>query len=260
MNFVLAMIMATFIGGAAGYVGSLMVTKRMALAGGSLGHLTLPGVALGLLYGFDISIGAFLFLAIGISLIWAFREITDIPMEALTGVVFASSLAIAFLFLPEKHTVPALIGNISQISPIATFFTMILSVCIFFMVWKIYPKMILSSISEDVAKSEGMEVGKYNFIYLLSIAIAVALGVRVVGSLLTAALVAIPASTSKNLSKNHFQYSYGSLVLGSIASGLGVIVFMITGNSIGPLDIPSPGPLIIIISAIFFAVSMVLKR
>lgn len=260
MNFILALIMGAFIGGAAGYVGSLMVTKRMALAGGSLGHLTLPGVALGLIYGFDVSLGAFLFLALGISLIWVFRERTDIPMEALTGVVFASSLAIAFLFLPERHTVPALIGDISQISPFATLSTVGLSIAIFFMVWKIYPKMVLSSISEDVARSEGMDIGKNNFVYLLSIAIAVALGVRVVGSLLTAALVAIPASTSKNLSKNHFQYSYGSLVLGGLAGGLGVAIFKFTGSSIGPVDISSPGPLIIIISATFFVASVFLKR
>lgn len=260
MNFILAFIMAIFVGGAAGYVGSLMVTKRMALAGGALGHLTLPGVALGMIYGFDVSLGAFLFLAIGISLIWWFRERTDLPMEALTGVVFASSLAIAFLFLPEQHTVPALIGDISQISPIATVLTVIFSLLVFFMVWKIYPEMVLSSISEDVARTEGVEIRKYNFVYLLSVAIAVALGVRIVGSLLTAALVAIPASTSRNLSKNHSQYSYGSLVLGGLASGLGVLGFKLTGTSIGPVNIASPGPLIIIVSAMFFAVSLFFKR
>lgn len=259
MNFVLALIMGAFIGGAAGYTGSLMVTKRMALAGGALGHLTLPGVALGLMYGFDVSLGAFLFLAMGISLIWWFRGRTSIPMEALTGVVFASSLSIAFLFLPEEHTFPALIGDISQISIIATFFTVVFSLSVFFMVKRIYPEMILSSISEDVAQSEGVSIRKYNFVYLLSVAIVVALGVRVVGSLLTAALVAIPASTSRNLSKNHFQYSYGSLALGGLASGLGILVFKFTGTSIGPITVSSPGPLIIIISALFFVVSLFVR-
>lgn len=260
MNFLLALIMGVFIGGAAGYVGSLMLTKRMALTGGALGHLTLPGIGLGLIYNFDISIGAFIFLAVGISLIWTFREKTEIPMEALTGVVFASSLAVAFLFLPEKHAIPALIGDISQISPLATFLTAILSISIFVMVRMIYPKMTLSSISEDVARSEGIEVGKNNFVYLFSIAIAVALGVRVMGSLLTAALVAIPASASRNLSKTQFQYSYGSLILGGLSSGLGIALFKFTSTSIGPAKIPSPGPLIIIISAAFFIVSMFLKK
>jgi ABC-type Mn2+/Zn2+ transport system permease subunit len=44
-----------FIGGAAGYLGSLMLSKRMALVAGPLGHLTLPGIALALLYDFNVS-------------------------------------------------------------------------------------------------------------------------------------------------------------------------------------------------------------
>lgn len=259
MNFLLALIMGGFIGGAAGYTGSLMVTKRMALAGGALGHLTLPGIALGMIYGFDVSLGAFVFLALGISLIWFFGRGTDIPMEALTGVVFATSVSIAFLFLPEKHTVDALIGDISNITPVSTFFTAILSIVVFLSVLRIYPKMLLSSVSEDVAKSEGVEMGKCNFVYLGSIAIVVALGVRVVGSLLTAALVAIPASTSRNLSENHFQYSYGSLALGSLATVLGIAVYKFTGRSLGPVT-AEPGPLIIIISALFFIVSLFFKK
>jgi zinc transport system permease protein len=35
-----------------------MLTKRMALMGVALSHLTLPGVALALLYDFDVSLGA----------------------------------------------------------------------------------------------------------------------------------------------------------------------------------------------------------
>ena len=53
-QFILSLITAIFIGGIAGYLGSLMLTKRMALIGGPLGHLALPGAALGLLYGFNI--------------------------------------------------------------------------------------------------------------------------------------------------------------------------------------------------------------
>ncbi len=260
MKFILALVMTAFIGGAAGYIGSLMVTKRMALTGGALGHLTLPGVALGLIYGFDVSIGAFLFLIIGVILIWLYEAATKIPMEALTAVVFSSSVSVAFLFLPKEETVPALIGDISQISIIATAITVVLSLGVLLITKKIYPKMLLSEISEDVAEAEGIDVDRYNLVYLIGIAIIIALGVRVVGSLLTAALVAIPAVTSRNLSENHFQYSHGSLVLGAISSIVGVSLYKLIGPSIGPLQIGSPGPLIIITSTIFFLISMVAKR
>jgi len=131
MQFILAIIMGAFIGGAAGYLGTLMLTKRMALVAGPLGHLTLPGIALALLYGFDVSLGAFPFVVLGIILIWLFEMRTKLPMEALTAIVFATGVAITFIFLPEEKTVPALIGNISQVSSTAVVITVILSSIIF---------------------------------------------------------------------------------------------------------------------------------
>jgi ABC-type Mn2+/Zn2+ transport system permease subunit len=117
---------------------------------------------------------------------------------------------------------------------------------------KIYSKMILAGISEDLAKVQGAHFGKYNLVYLLSIALTVALGVRIMGGLMTAALVAIPASTARNMSKNLTQYSYGGLVLGGLASILGIVGFKVTG-------LPA-GPLIVIVGSFFFLVSLGLKR
>ncbi|KXB06485.1 ABC transporter [candidate division MSBL1 archaeon SCGC-AAA382C18] len=260
MQYVLALIMTAFIGSASGYIGSLMVTKRMALTGGALGHLTLPGVALALKYSFDVSIGAFVILIVGVLLIWAYETTTGIPMEALTAVVFSSSVSIAFLFLPEKHAVPALIGDISQISEIVTIIAVILSLLVVLMTKKIYPKMLMSGISEDIAESEGINVEKYNLIYLIGIALIIALGVRVVGSLLTAALVAIPATAGRNISKNHFQYTSSSLIFGAISCIIGVSLYKLTGPSIWSLNVGSPGPLIIITSTAFFLTSLVAKK
>jgi ABC-type Mn2+/Zn2+ transport system permease subunit len=254
INFqvIFALVMATFIGGIAGYIGSLMVTKRMALMGGALGHLTMPGIALALFFNIDVSLGALLFLFLGIILIWFLEQRTQLPIEALTAVVFAVSLAVTFLFLPKEKMTQALIGDISQISLHITIITILLSVAMFFIIRKIYSGLILISISGGIAHSLHIHVKKYNLIYLVSIALIVALGVRVVGGLMTAALVAIPACTSKNLSKNLFQYSYSSMLLGSLSCFLGTLIFMIT-------NIPA-GPLIIIFSGVFFLISLLFKK
>ena len=53
-NYFISLITAVFIGGAAGYVGSLMATKKMSLVGDVLSHIALPGIGLGLLYGVNI--------------------------------------------------------------------------------------------------------------------------------------------------------------------------------------------------------------
>lgn len=251
-QFILSLITGIFIGGVSGFLGTLMLQKRMALVAGPLGHLALPGIALALLYNFNVSLGAFPFIILGIILIWLFELRTKLPMEVLTAVVFASGVAFSFLFLPIEQAEAALIGDISKVGFWEAIISAILSILIFLIVRKIFPKMTLINISEDLAKAEGINVKKYNFIYLGCIAIIVALGVKLVGGLLTAALVAIPAATARNLSRNIKEYSFLALFLGIFSAVLGIFLFKL-------FQFPA-GPMIILASTFFFLLSLILKR
>lgn len=225
------------IGGAAGYLGSLMLSRRMALVAGPLGHLTLPGIALALLWGFDVSLGAFPFVIVGVVLIWLLEMKTKLPMEALTALVFASGVAITFLFLPMDQAETALVGDISQASVRDTVLTVVVSVAILLAVKLTYPKMVLSNISDELAAAEGIDVKRYNLLYLFLIAVVVALGVKIVGGLLTAALVAIPPSAARNIAKNLRQYTFGATAIGAISAIFGVTLHQLTSYPAGPLVI-----------------------
>jgi ABC-type Mn2+/Zn2+ transport system permease subunit len=244
----LALIVAGAIGTVAGYLGSLMLTKRMALMGGALGHLTLPGVALALLYDFDVSLGAALFLAFGVALIWYLEQKTHLHLEALTAVVFSGSLATAFLFLPEKETDIALLGDISQISIATVVLTIAICIGLSWVIKSIYNDLVLSGISSDLAQSVGVNLKRNNTLYLVCIAITVALGVRIVGGLMTAALLAIPACTARNISTSLAKYAQISALAGCAACLAGVLFYALAG-------IP-PGPAIIIVSVVLFLISI----
>src|SRR3989344_4964500 len=235
-----------FIGGAAGDLGSLMLTKRMALVGDALGHVALPGMGLALLLGLNVSLGAFLFLLMGILFIWLFEIRTSLPTEALVGIVFVASLAIGFLIVPEPELLEALFGDISGVSFELASASVVFSVLIFLAVKRIYPKMVLAGISGDLAKSEGISIKKYNFIYLLSIAAIVAIGVKIIGALLVGALLIVPAAAARNLSRNLREYYLGSILLGAAAAFLGILLFKFTGFPAGPL--------IILVSTVFFLI------
>lgn len=161
-QFFYSLITGIFIGGTAGYLGTLMLPKRMALVAGPLGHLTLPGIALALIYGFDVSLGAFPFAILGVILIWLFKMRTKLPMEALTAIVFASGVAIAFLFLPIEQAETALVGDIINVGFLDTVIVSFLCLSLFLIIKKIYLKMTLINVSEDLAKSERIDVKKYN--------------------------------------------------------------------------------------------------
>lgn len=254
-QFILSLISAIFIGGTAGYLGSLMIIRRMGLVGGPLGHLALPGVALALVYHFNVFYGALLTIIVGGILIWLLQIKTKAPVEALTGLVFATGVALGFLILPfsNSHQLEeALVGDITKISFFDTILAIILSTLIFFIIRNIYSKLVLIEISEDLAKIEGIYVKKYNFLYIVSIGLMVALTVKLVGGLLPVALIVIPALTARNIFRSSFGYSYGSLFFGIISTTLGLYISKL-------YHLPA-GLLIILTSASLFLISIFFRR
>ena len=251
-NFFEILISGIFVGGVAGYLGSLMLSKKMTIVVDPLSHLALPGVALALIFGKDISLGAFLFLFFGAILIWFFEQKTKLPTETIIAILFTVSLAITFLFLSEHEIEEALVGDISKIGKIESLIIVLISLFVFFLIQKIYPKLTLISISEDLAMAEKIDLRKYQFLYLLSISAIVALGVKFVGGLLVAGLTALPAATARNLSKNLKTFRLLSSFFGIISAIFGVFLFQTT-------NFPA-GPMIIVVGFLFFIISTILKK
>jgi ABC-type Mn2+/Zn2+ transport system permease subunit len=251
-QLVLSLVAGVFIAGSAAYLGTLMLSKKMAVVAGPLGHLALPGAALALVYGFSISLGAFPFVVAGILLIWLLEIRTKLHMEALTAIVFATGVAAAFLFLPIDKAEAAMVGDISKIGVHATIASVILSGLVLIAVRHCYPEIMLISIHEDLAKTEGINVKLYNLVYLSAIAIIVALGVDLVGGLMTAALVAIPAAAARNISRTIVHYGVSSGVFGVISAIIGILVSTYAG-------LPA-GPLVILTSSTIFLITVPLAK
>ena len=248
----LSIVTGISIGAAAGYLGSLMLGRRMSLVAGPLGHLTLPGVALALLYGFDVSLGAFPFVAVGIAAIWLLELKTRLPLDALTAIVFATGVAIAFLLLPIDQAEAALVGDISRVGIGDMVAALLGCVIVVACAHRIYPQLVLINISEDLALSEGIRVRRINFTYLLLIAVVVALGVKLVGGLLTAALVAIPPAAARNVSTRLGQYALLSTMIGVVSTLAGILLYRLTG-------LPA-GPLVVLVSAVCFLATLPFAR
>lgn len=239
------LIVGALVGLASGYLGSLMVLRRMSLVGDALSHVALPGLALGLLLHFNPFWGAFGTLFLAIILIWLIENKTKLPTETLVGIFFALSLALGLLITPEPELLEALFGEIAKISLPEAILASALSILTVFIGHRIYQKLILGTISEDLARSMGVQTKKIDFIFLLLVALIVAIGIRVVGTLLMGSLVIIPAAAAKNLSKNLSFYVGFSTFFGLISAVLGIWLSRFTAFS--------PGPMVVLVgSAIFF--------
>ncbi len=241
-----------FIGGISAYLGTLMLSKKMSIVAGPLAHLALPGVALAILYHFSISLGIFPFVILGAIIIWLLEKKTKLPLENLSAIIFAIGVGSALLVLPLGRAEEALIGSIQTITLIQTLSIIVLSTIIFFIIKKVYSQIMLINIHEDLARIEGVKIDYLNLLYLLSIAFVVGLGVYLVGGLITAALIAIPAATGKNISHDLPGYIKWSVGIGIFNTILGILLAPC-------LHLPI-GPSIIVWSAIIFLVSVIFSK
>ena len=251
-SLLMSLAAGSFVGGASGYLGSLMITRKMALVGDALGHVALPGMGLALLLHLDSSVGAFVFLTLGILVIWRLGERTSLSLETLAGLVFVTSLALGFLIIPKPELLEGLIGDLSQLTAEGTGIAALISVVVIVVVKKIYPGMTLLSISPDLATVEGIPVSKYNFAYLCAVALIVSVGIRVAGSLLVGALVIVPAATARVLSSNLKFYRRASFGFGVVSAVLGILSARLFNLA--------PGPTIILMSSILFIFAVMSKR
>lgn len=251
-NFILSLIVALFVGGVAGYLGSVIILRRLALVGDALSHVALPGIGIALVFNLNPFLLAFIFLAVSTLIIWVLENKTKIPLEALVGILFTAALALGILITPEIELAEALFGDISKINFLDGVLTIILSILIIFVGRKIYKKLILGVISEDLAVSSGIKIKRIDLIFLILISIIVALGVKVVGTLLMGALVIIPAAGARNLSRGIKTYSFLSSVFGSFSALSGVFLAKF-------FNFP-PGPVVVLIGVFIFLLSLLKIR
>lgn len=246
------LIIGALVGASSGYLGSFMVLKRMSLVGDALSHVALPGIALALTFGVNPMLGAFAFLILSAIGIWYLSEKSDVYPEALVGVFFTASLSLGLLLTPEPELLEALFGNIDSISKLDGLIVLIGSVLIFLITKMISKKLLLGIVSEDLAKSQKIQIGKINLVYLLLVSTVVALGVKFLGTLLTGAMVIIPAVTAKNLSNSIRNYEILSVVIGVLSAVVGIMIAK-------SFELSS-GPIVVLVGIAIFIGSYIFKK
>jgi ABC-type Mn2+/Zn2+ transport system permease subunit len=249
---ILQVLIGGLIGLGAGYVGSFMVLRRMSLVGDALSHVALPGIAVALIFNFNPFFGAFSALLLAIIIIWLLEKKTELPSETLVGIMFTLSLSLGLLLTPEPELLEALFGDITQVGPADLIITLIAVFAVLFIMWKISDKLMLGIISKEMAQAMKVPIHMINFIFLLLVAIIVALGLKVVGTLLMGSLVIIPAAAAKNASANLAQYTKLGMLFGVMSSVIGLFASRYFGIE--------PGPTIVLTAGFIFLATLFFKR
>jgi len=248
-GIVLALLFAV----AAGLVGSFALMKRMLLASDVISHVALPGIGMALLFGFNPLLGGAATLFLGTLLIWQLQKKTGLATDAMIGVVFASSLAIGAALTPQEDLVEALFGRFQTLSLFAFLLGIVAVLLIIFVIYRFKDQLLLGLFSPDLAAATSVRLDRLNLYFLLTFSLTVLVGLRFMGALLAGALVIIPATTGRRLASNVSHFLFASCLVSVVATGLG---FLITAVALPRF---SPGPIVVIISALLFALSLLKK-
>ena len=250
-NLIFLLFIGALVGAASAYLGSFMVLKRMSLVGDALSHVALPGIAIALTFGFNPMMGALAALLIATFGIWYLSEHSEVYPEALVGVFFTASLSLGLILTPEPELLEALFGNIDKIVWSDGLMVVVGSALVFVITLIISKSLLLGVVSEDMAKAQKINISKINLIYLTLVALVVALGVKFLGTLLTGAMVIIPAVTAKNLAGSIQNYHLVSVIIGIFSFATGILIAKYFGIS--------SGPAVVLTAVMLFAISYLFK-
>jgi ABC-type Mn2+/Zn2+ transport system permease subunit len=248
-----AVVLALLFAVAAGLVGGFALMKRMLLAGDVISHVALPGLGLAFLFHFNPLIGGAATLLLGTLLIWRLQKKTGLATEAMIGVVFAGSVAIGAVLTPREDLVEALVGRFQDLSLAAFLVGVAAVLLIILVVFRFKDELILGLFAPELAAATGIKLERLELYFLLVFSLSVLVGLRFLGALLAGSLIIIPATTGRRLTSDLSHFLVVSCLASVLAVGSGLAVTRYL------LPQFSPGPVIVIISAALFILSLVKK-
>lgn len=234
---------------AAAPLGCFVVWRRMAYFGEATAHAAILGVALSLSlslpllpavlaaalvmasavtaltgrgYAMDTVLGVMAHTALAAGLV-AVALLTDIRLD-LAGFLFGDILAV------NKGDLAVIWGGAALVVAL--------------MIWR-WSALLMATLSPDLARASGIDPRREEFALTLALAVVVAVAIKVIGVLLIAALLVIPAAAARPLSRTPETMALFAALLGA-ASALGGLWAAFI------LDTPT-GPTIVCVAAVLFA-------
>ncbi|MBA3581626.1 MAG: metal ABC transporter permease [Gammaproteobacteria bacterium] len=246
----------------AGPMGCLVVWQRMAYFGHTLSHSALLGVVIGLTFGLSIDVGIFLVcIAVGSLLVLLQSKTLAanrwLPNDTLLGIMSHSLLALGVLLLALQpnwrvNLNSYLFGDILLVS-----WHDLISVAIVVFIalaglWWIWNRVLAIAVNADVAQIEGVAVQRVRFIMMVLLGLVMALGMKLVGILMIASLLIVPAASARPFTKSPESMAILAGIFALLAVSLGLVLSWYT-------DVPA-GSAIVVVSAIGFLCALPFGR
>ena len=238
----------------AGPLGCVVVWRRMAYFGDTLAHSALLGVALAVSADVMPLLGVLLIgLCLAALLFWLERR-RELSSDTLLGILAHSALAMGLIVFsliqarsPGIDLMAYLFGDILAVQRGELVWIYAGAALILLVFTQLWHSLISISVHEELAQADGVPVARTRFIFMLLLAMVIAVAIKVVGILLVTALLIIPAASARSFSVTPLQMSLFAALFAVLAVVLGLSASLYW-------DLPS-GPAIVVAAAASFFVT-----
>lgn len=228
-------------------LGCFVVWRRMSYFGETVAQASLIGIALGLALNISLTASALVAALVMAGLLAVLARHRAVPLDAVMGLLAHAALALGVLAtaLVKGGTgdlTSYLFGDIFAVSPtdlgwIAGGGAIVLAA----LVW-LWTPLLRLSVHEDLAAAEGVPVERTRAVFIVVLALVIAVAMKVVGILLAIAFLIMPAVAARPLAATPERMAVVAVAVAaaSVVAGLGLSV---------TLDTPG-GPSIVVVMAV----------
>ena len=254
LNSILA---AALLGVVGGLVSVFVMTRDIAFAVHGIAELSFAGAGLFLLVGMDVVLGSFVG-SILAAIIIAVGGVRDSEKNAIIGVLMPFGLGLGILFLAlydgrATNKFGLLTGQIVAISDDQLRLLVICAILVLVTLAIVWRPLMFASLDPQVAQARGVRVGTLHIVFMITLGLAVALSVQVVGVLLVLALLVTPAAAATQVTASPILTPILPVIFAVVSSVGGVLIAL--GSPVVPIS-----PFVTTISFAIYAVCRIVGR
>ncbi len=223
---------------ATGPLGSFVIWRRMAYFGDATAHAAILGVALALALHLPIGVGT-LIVALAMATTVSTLAAKGWAMDTTLGVLAHGALAFGLVAISYVPGVRAdlssyLFGDILAVTKSDLGFIWGgAALVVGLLAWR-WRALLTSTLSDDLAHASGLNPDRERLILTLALALVVAVALKVVGALLIAAMLIIPAAAARALARTPESMAIMATVIGATACLAGLTLSLWRDTPAGP--------------------------
>lgn len=238
-------------------IGMFLILRRQSLMADTLSHISLTGVALGLLLHFNVSVVTVIVIIIGAIGIENMRNTYRTYSEISVAILMATGLSLALVLMSlnqngiSTNVEQYLFGSIITISKEQLHFLVIVCILVGIYYLLFRRSMYVLTFDEDTAFTSGISIKWISLSFSVLTGLTISVMMPIIGALLVSTLMVLPASIAIRMVKGFKAAVLVSMVLGVTSMFLGLMSSYKLGTP--------PGATITLVLVLFLICSMCIQ-